>query len=701
MHRKIFILILSLFCTLNLISQDEINLDNIDIVRDEYGVPHIFTETNKEAVYGLAWTQCEDNFNMIQDNFSLIKGFGGRILGKKAAAVDFINEIFQFKEFVEENYSRDIDAEMKGFLSAYCSALNRYAELNPKEVKRKKIFPINEKEILALYLLNFQLTNSTAAELGKFLVDDFDYESMSGVTSGSNAMAYSPNITQDGKAYLVGNPHQPVNTIGNFWEVSVHSKEGYEMYGVTFAAGGLFPVIGTNRNLGWTHTMNYQNSADIYKLEMHPTKKDYYKYDDEWIPLEKKKAKLKVKIGPLVIPVKKKYFISKYGPTLKKKSGYYSYKSFALHNLKAPEQWFKMGLAKNKEEFMDALAIQGLPNQTITYADKDMNILHLSNFAHPYRDNTYDWTAVTKGNTTILPGNTSKNNWSLEEKYPLTAMAQVINPKCGYVFNTNNTAYNMTAAVENPQPGDFPMHFGLLHSNNVRSKTFERLISKKDKVTFEDVREIRESIIVDKHNMSFRNCMNCDDIPRIIASHPDLQEVKKVFDKWSGSFDIKNKQATLFQVAAMYLIKYIMTNFGNEEKDIPESVIIHSFQKASKYLRKHYGTLEVELGTVQKAKRFGVSFPMYGGGNTLSAAGYKFGKKGQMELTNGDSFIIYAKYGKGGLEELNTINAFGNSMKKDNPHSISQAEMYVNMQTKKVELDLEELKNVGEIYHPK
>ncbi len=701
MFRKLCLSLLSLILTFGLVAQKPIDLNNIEIVRDEYGVPHIFTETDVETVYGLAWAQCEDNFNMIQDNLSLIKGLGGRVLGKKAAAVDFICEIFQFQEFVEKKYERDINDEMESFLYAYVSGVNRYAELNPKEVKDKKIFPVHEKEILALYLLNFQLTNSTAAELGKFLVDEFDYQSMSGITSGSNAMAYSPNITADGKAYLVGNPHQPVNTIGNFWEVSVHSKEGYEMYGVTFAAGGLFPVIGTNRNLGWTHTMNYQNSADIYQLEMHPTKKHFYKYDGEWIPLEKKKAKLKVKIGPIVIPVKKKYFISKYGPTLKKASGYYAYKSFVFYNLKAPEQWYKMGLAKNKAEFMEALAIQGLANQTITYADKDMNIFHLSNFAHPYRDDQYDWTAVTKGNTTILPGNTSANNWPLDKKYPIAALPQVVNPKCGYVFNTNNTPYNMTGLGENPQPADFPMHFGILHSNNVRSKTFENLISKKEKVTFEDVRKIRESITVNKNDMSLRNCMNCGDMPKIIAAHPALQEERKVLDKWNGSFDIKNKQATLFQLTSLYIIEYIIANFGNEDKDVPESVMIDALQKASKFLMKHYGSLEVELGKVQKAKRFDVSLPMYGGGNTLAASSFEFGKNGQLELIGGDTYIIYAKYGKEGLEELNTINAFGNSMKKDNPHSVSQAEMYVNMQTKAVELDLAKLKKVGKIYHPK
>ncbi len=701
MMKTLLLFFLMLLSPFAVIAQQAINIDNIEIVRDEYGVPHIFSKTNAEAIYGIAWAQCEDNFQMMQDQIAMAKGLGGRFLGKEGAAADYICEIFQLADFVAANYERDIDAEMHSYLSAYASAQNRYAELHPEKVKHKALYPINERDLLTVYLLAFQMTHSTLAELGRFLVDEFDYQTLDSGSRGSNSMAYSPKITSDGKAYLVGNPHQPVNSIGNFWEFSVHSQEGYEMFGVTFASGGLFAVIGTNRNLGWSHTMNYQNSADIYKLEMHPTKKHHYKYDGEWIPLERRKAKLKVKVGPVVVPVRKEYFISKYGPTLKKKSGFYSYKSFVKYNLKAPEQWFKMGSAKNMDEFMDALSVQGLPNQTITYADKDMNIYHLSNFAHPYRDDQYDWSQVCQGNSTILPGNTSETNWSQDTKVPISALPQVSNPECGYVFNTNNTPYNMTAAEENPKPKDFPKHFGILSSNNMRSKSFERQIAQMDKVSFEDVKSIRESIVVDKFDMSFRSCMNCGDIPALLASHPEMAAIKDIFDRWNGAYEPTNRQATIFSVVAVYLVKYIETNFGNEDKAIPEAVIIDSFQKASKFLKRHYGQLEVELGSVQVAKRFGLSLPMYGSGNTLAASGFKMTKKGKLELEVGDSYIIYARYGSDGLEDLETINAFGNSTEEGHPHSLSQAEMYVNMETKKVVLDLEKLRKSGKIYKPR
>jgi len=420
LYKAFFITLLWVSNLSLLTAQENINVNNINIVRDAYGVPHIFTETDVEAVYGIAWAQCEDNFEMMQDNFAAVKNRAGRLMGKKGAALDLIYQIFQVEDFVNQRYKKDISPTIENMLQAYADAVNKYALSHPKEVKLKNFYPVTPKQILAGYALQMHLMDNHTMELGKLLTKDFDYVLKEQMGKGSNAMAFSPNFTTDEKTYLIGNPHQPVNSMGNFWELSVHSKEGYEMYGATFAAGGLFPVLGTNRNLGWSHTTNYQNGSDVYQLTMHPTKKNYYKYDGEWIPLEEKKAKLKVKIGPLIIPVTQKYYWSKYGATFKKKSGYYSFKCNAMTNLKAIEQWYKMGNATTFDEFTDALNIQGLPVQTITYADKTGNIYHLSNFIHPYRNENFNWTE-------ILTGDTSAINWTLDKIHPVSDIPQIKN----------------------------------------------------------------------------------------------------------------------------------------------------------------------------------------------------------------------------------------------------------------------------------
>lgn len=700
MIKHLFVLLFAIIATSNLFAQSKIDVSHIEIVRDDFGIPHIFTETDAEAVYGIAWAQCEDNFHIMQDNYAMTKNRAGRLMGKDGAVLDYIYGVFEIEAFVESRYAKDIDPKMENFLMAYCEAVNKYAETHPKEVKSKALFPLTPKEVLGNHVLHFLLMHSSAYELGKLLTKDMDYILDYKMGSGSNAMAYSPNITTDQKTYLVANPHQPVNTMGNFWEVSVHSKEGYDMYGATFSVGGLFLAVGANRNLGWTHTTNYQNSCDVYKLEMNPNKKLEYKYDGKWIPLEVKKLKLKAKVSFLNIPVSKTYYQSVYGPVFEKESGFYAFKSHVFHNLKAPEQWYKMGTATNFDEFQKAVDIQGLSAQTITYADKDGTIYHLSNFAQPYRNQNYDWTLLLSGDTPILPGNTSESNWNLDSIHPIKDLAQVKNPKGGYVYNCNNTVFRMTSPGENPKPEDFPISFGMLRSNTIRANTFERLISTYDKVSFEDVRKIREDVSTDKVHMSFRNCTNCDDIPMILGKYPELAPSKVVFDKWNSQFTIDNKQAPIIAVSSVYLEKYLKSKMGNEEKAVPEDVIVKAFVYAQDFLMKHYGALEVPLGDIQKAVRYGVEYPMYGGPNTLANAHFMPYGKDKFEIKEGDSFVFYAKFGKDGLEELNTINAFGNSLKEGNPHSTDQLKMYVEMKTKPTELNLDILRKKGTAYHP-
>ncbi len=691
-------LVLSLtFFFTTLFAQSNIIVSNIDIIRSEYGIPHIFTKTDAEAVYGIGWAQCEDGFNMMQDNFAATKGISGRVSGKIGALLDLLYQVFDIEAFVNERYEKDISPEMEALLQAYADAINKYATLHPKEVKSKKLFPITPKHIVGMYTLQFHLMHNSGMELGKLLTKKYEYQLTKHLHRGSNAMAYSPLKTTDEKTYLIGNPHQPINTIGNWWEVSVHSEEGYEMFGATFSVGGLTPVLGSNRHLGWSHTTNYQNSSDVYKLEMHPTRKNVYKYDGEWLKLEKDKAKLKVKIGPLVIPVSKKFFRSKYGPTFKKESGYYSYKSHAFYNLRGAEQWYKMGKAKNMEEFKTALDIQGVPSQTITYGDKDGHIFHLSYFVHPVRDESFDW-------TNVLTGNTSANNWDMEKVHPVSANPQVVDPACGYVYNCNNTVFKMTAPEENLKPEDFPKSFHLLTSNTLRAKRFENLIKDYETISFEEARVLREDITIHLEDLSFRNCMNCNEMPNLIARYPELADYKKVFEKWNGSFDINNKQAALFCVTVYNISKHIRKQMGNLEQEVPEEELVKAMLKAQKFLKKHHGGLEVELGKVQKAVRGKnkdkVELPMYGNVNTLANAAFIPYEKGKFKIDSGDSFIFYAKYGKGGLESLETINAFGNSMKPKHPNHTDQTEMYVKRQTKKVELDLEKLRSSGKAYHP-
>ena len=677
--------------------QVSINPANIEIARDSFGVPHIFSTTDAEAVYGIAWTQCEDNFNIMQENLAILRNRSGKLNGKAGAAMDFICQLFDIDEFVEERYQKDIPPDVDVLLHAYTQAINRYATLHPKEVLIKNIFPLTAKDILALYTFNFILLNNAVVDVAKVAGNKMDLYKTHGNfrSAGSNAMAYSPNITADGKTYLVANPHLPTEGPINFWECSVHSKEGLEFFGATFTGGGVTPPIGTNRYLGWTHTTNYDDYSDVYHLLMHPQKKHFYAFDGKWLKLEKKVAKLKVKFGPLTIPIRKKYFVSKYGPTLKNKQGYFAFRNNAFFNIRHVEQWYKMAKAKNFDEFWEALEIQGLPSQTITYADFENNILHLNNGLMPVRRNGYNWPG-------ILPGNTSENCWKKDAITPLDDLVYVKNPTCGYVFNCNNTPFNCTADEENPKPESYPKTFGMLHSNSVRAMRFKELIQQYDRISMKDAKAIRDDESYHSTNINFRQMMNANDLFTVAKKYEDLADVQQLINRWDRRMNIENKQATFIAVFSMYVEEYLFSKYALMENEIPEKVIVDGFRYAKKFLLKYYGTLEVELGRVQKMVRGDKVLPMYGSPQTLANCHVVKHKKGTLKIKHGDTFIMYAIYNDSGLESMKTINLFGNSTKPESPHYNDQMELFVNKQVKNVEINLEKIRlKAVRIYHPK
>ncbi len=688
--------------TLLLISCDEkviplpaVDTENIEIIRDSYGVPHIFSKTDKEAIYGIAWAQCEDNFNLMQEKLIILKGMSGRVNGADGAKLDYIIQLFEIDQFIADRYEQDITPEIDGFLDSYASAVNRYAGLHPEEVELKRLFPITKHDLLKGGVINFMFLTNAFTEVAKIASDRIDLYKEEGnfMGAGSNAFAYSSNASSTGKTYLVGNPHQPIIGSASFWELSVHSEEGMDMFGATLAGGGLVPALGTNKNLGWSSTTNYEDYVDVYQLEMHPFKKNHYKYDGEWISLEEKVAKLKVKLGPIVIPKSESYYTSQYGPTMKTDSGYFSFRSNCFFNLKMTEQYYKMGKSRNFEEFWDALQLNGIPSQTFDYADREGNVMHMNNAVMPVRNKKYEWRK-------LLPGNTADTKWSFDQPYPVDSLVYVKNPTCGYIFTCNNNPTVCTAIEDQPKLENFPSSFGILSSNNVRSNRLGHLLASEENIDYEVVKRIRNDLYVDKLDMTARHFMNAKDMHIVLNKYPTLLPSKKVIDKWNGQFTIDNKHAGIVSLISVYITQYITDNFAIYDTSIPEEVIVEVFTKAQDFLMKHHGTLEVPLGDIQRIIRGDKDYPMYGGPNTLANAHFKINENGKLQCIKGDSYIFYAQYGDDGLERLETINVFGNSNKPDSPHFSDQLDIYKDMGTKKVNISRESIRASGTGYHP-
>lgn len=673
-----------------------VDLKNITIARDAWGVPHIFTKTDVEAVYGLAWAHCEDNFEQIQEPFLASKGILGAVIGKDGALFDAVGFLIDSRKVVNEKYESTFSPKFKKMLEAYASSVNRYAELHPKEVLHKKLFPISPKDIVVAYNLSTTLIANLQFNLGRLFeanLEPITSSNQKPLTAGSNGIAIAPNKTKEGKTFLVSNSHQPLRSYLSWYEVHIHTEEGWNFTGATFC-GGLTPFVGTNEHLGWTHCVNYNDYSDVFELTMHPKEKLKYKLDGEWLDLEERVWKAKVKVAFLKIGIKKKFYWSKYGPVIKNKAGFYALRFPSNMVIGAPEQWYHMNKAQNITEFKAALNRQEQPNLSTTYADKEGNIMFLDNGLFPYRDPNYDW-------KNIVSGDTSATLWA-PKFMPIDSLLKVENPPSGYVFHMNGTGFNSTSDADNPNPSDYNATMGYITKNLPRQLRFKDLMANYDKLSYEDFKTIKYD---QKHRFPLysRTIENWDAIRHLSPEkHPEIADIIAVFSKWDGNADIKNKQAAIFVLSTLYISEYrTKQGISDLAGSIEEEIFVEALLYTQKYLLKHFKSLEIELGDLQKHVRGDKVMPISGVGESIAAMYTIPWKKGVRQSDLGESFILFATYNKEGVEKIESISCYGASNRPDSPHYNDQMDLYLEQKTKVMSLDKEAiLKAAKKTYHP-
>lgn len=673
-----------------------INTKDISIIRDAYGVPHIYGKTDADAAYGLVWAQCEDDFENIQLVYAGLRGKAGEHWGKMGAGYDFIIYAANFDPIIEEQFDSAFSPEFHKILTASVQAVNDYAALYPEELLIKKgVFPVTEKDIVKAYLFGGLIMSNAVFDMGNAMQNKLKAAATEmGATGGSNAFAFSKKKTGE-NTWMISNSHQPLEGPFAWYEAHVVSEEGWNMMGAKFTTGvSLF--VGTNENLGWTHTVNYPDLSDVYLLEMHPKKKNHYLFDGEYLPLEERKKKIKVKVGPIKIPVSKKFYVSNYGPTIKTKNGYFAFRMPSSMRINSAEQWFHMNKAKNLKEFKQALEIQGIASLNVIYADKEDNILLLSNALIPKgRKDSYDWKNVLKG--------TSSDNLWEDDFYSIYDLPYYENPESGYLFNMNNTPYSATDDKENFLLEDAPPHAGFLVGETNRALRFQELSDGLEQIYYEDFKEMKFDVQYFSETFYTWGLSNFDDLFKLRAQdYPSLGKSIEILQNWDKRSNIENRNAALPSVCLSYLLLNIQergdlansTTFTQEE-------IVDALRKAQKFLLKHYGRLDVPAGELHRHRRGDVDLPSEGMPENLAAMTYTFDKKGKLKTFHGESFIQFVQYDENGVVLIESITPFGSSNNPESRHYTDQMEAYVNRDLKKMTLDKKTiLENAVLSYHP-
>jgi len=662
----------------------QINPANITIARDSFGVPHIFAPTDPEVAYGLAWAHAEDDFNTLQLLVLAGKAQLGKVLGKKGAEADYVVNLLQCRQVVEEQWNT-LSPDFLALIKGYVEGLNTYAKMHPEEIRLKKTFPFSEKEYITAVVFSIAIFCGVEQVLPQIVGGKIT--TIPGFNSqGSNAFAFHPSKTNAGEAFLAINAHQPLEGLTAFYEAHLQSEDGWNMLG-GLIPGGCLIFHGTNENLGWAHTVNYMDKIDIFQLQMNPANKNQYKFDNHWINLEEKKIKLHVKSVP--VPIDKKIYQSKYGPTIKTKKGVFAMRLPALMDIKAMEQWYRMNKARNFTEFYRALSMTSLPMFNIMYADRHDTIFYISNGKLPRRnpDPKYNWRS-------ILPGNTSATLWTNFKS--INELPQYINPVSGYLYNTNHSPFLATDSTFNLDGARYDPKDGFEQYHNNRSQRVTELMKEIDKIDYSIFKRIKFD---QQLPQQLKYPYGIDSMLNLNGDHyGKLKNIINTFQQWDRKAVTSSRGAAIFLLIYHYIAGKLA---GTPTRQLTKKEAIETYRYVYNYMIKYFGTTNLTLGDIQKLVRGNEARPAWGLPDVLTATYTRPYTRGLRKIVSGDAYICFVRYPKNGLPIIESVNAFGASSRPDSPHYKDQMTMFQKQQTKPMTLDKQEvLKKAKRIYHP-
>ena len=500
---------------------------------------------------------------------------------------------------------------------------------------------------------------------------------------GSNSFAISPKRTEKEDTFLLVNAHQPWDGPIAWYEVHLHSEEGWN------TVGGLFPgspivLVGHNENLGWSHTVNSPDLIDVYELELAADDRLKYKVDNAWLELEPIPISFKVKLlGPIKINIKKTGYRSIYGPVFESESGKkYAIKFQGMDDVRVVEQWYKMNKASNFEEWEDAMSMMAIPSFNTGYADKDGNIFYVYNAKFPARSPGYDWSG-------ILPGNTSETLWN--GNITFADLPQVKNPNSGFIQNCNSSPFQTTVGNDNPDESQFPEWLGIETVMTNRSLRSLELFGADNQISTNEMMKY-------KYDLKYSEKSNLAGVIKrtseIVTDNPLLITAILVLQKWDLQTTIQNPH-TAFAIFSLF--KFIEDNPAQISLDeLSENILLNA-----KKFKKWYGGLEIPWGKVNRLIRGKINLPMNGGPDINHAVYGLPQKDGTLKGVAGDCYIIYAEWDKNGNVRSQSIHQYGSTQNKDSKHFNDQAILFSEKKMKPVLFKLDDIqKNSERIYKP-
>lgn len=648
------------------------------ILRDDFGIPHVYGKTDADAAYGLAFAHCEDDAENMEDAVSAARAQLGSIRGKDFAKFDYIMHLFRVRELVQQNYEKDLSPEVRAICEAYADGINHFAAVYPERMPNITL-PVTGPEIVMGFTLKAPFFYELHTQLERImnLKETPELQEKNeqlawlteenvitrGIPIGSNSWAVAPGRSSDGHTRLAVNSHQPWDGPVAWYQAHVHSEEGWDMRGGTFPGG---PMIfsGHDTNKGWCHTVNRPDLADVYLLKINPKNKNQYEFDGEWKDLEVRNAPLKVRLwGSFSWTVNKECLWSIHGPAIRTDAGVFAFRFAGLGEVKMVEQWFRMNKAKNFDEFYAAMEIQGVPSFNVMYADKTGKLFYAYNGKFPRRAPGYDYKRV-------LPGHTSDTLWT--EFLPFSAVPQMQDAQSGFIQTCNSTPFISTDGPDNPRAEDFAPEMGIEEYVSNRTLRALALYGKDESITPEEFHTYKHDTEYTAESVPAKRR---EEMLKLDPADPLAKEAIEVLRAWNLRTDKDNTSAALG-----YLACVPPERAGNALGMKPRTFHddpLHQLTYSAHYLKEHFGTLTPAWGDFCRLRRGSVDVPLSGGPDTLRALNGTLQKDGRLAANYGDGLYMFVEWGPDGAVRSQAIHNYGAaSTDPGSPHYDDQAKMF-------------------------
>jgi len=428
---------------------------NVTILRDDWGIAHVYGSSDADAVFGAIYAQAEDDFNRVELNYINAMGRLAEAEGESKIYQDLRMKLFIDPVELKKLYAAS-PAWLKTLMNAWADGLNFYLykhpNVKPRVIQRFEpwmALSFTEGSIggdiervnlnrLEMFYGNIQVGKAMPPKADPAANNDAE-------PTGSNGMAIAPSNTAVHHALLLINPHT------SFFfrsELQMVSNEGLDAYGAS-TWGQFFIYQGFNPRVGWMHTSSGVDAVDEY-LETVTKKGDHYvyKYGNAERPVIVKEIIVPYRNGASMAEKKFTAYYTHHGPIIREDNGKWVSIRLMQRPVLALTQSYLRTKATDYKSYLKTMELKANSSNNTIFADADGDIAYFQGNFIPRRDTKYDWTKPVDGST---PATEWKGLLDIDET------PHLLNPKSGWLYNSNNWPWS-AAGESSPKREDYPAY---------------------------------------------------------------------------------------------------------------------------------------------------------------------------------------------------------------------------------------------------